>query len=571
MGLAGDLCLLIVAAWVAGLICHRLGLPIVLGYIAAGVTLSPYTWGPSVHSPDDVETLADIGVGLLLFTVGLEFPLPRLSQVGKVALLGAPLQVILTCLWGVAIGWAFGWPLLHGVWFGALLGLSSTAVVLRCLTQNGYMNTLSARVMIGILVLQDLCSVPMLVVLPRLGSAELSVLQLLKTLLVGILFVMFWLWMGRGWLPRAIAWVAGLKSREMFTLTILAAALGIGYSAWFFGLSLAFGAFLAGLVLAESDYGHQALADVTSLRDVFTLLFFASVGLLIEPHWLWAHAAPLTGLLVLAWGGKALILAAVVRSFGYGNVVPWAVATYLGQMGELAFVLARLGSDSGAVPDALYKLLIAVAAVSMTLTPLVATSTNALYITWRRVRPRSQARPLAPEPTAQSGHTIVVGYGRVGRLLAATLTALDLRVVVVEHREAPMRRAQEDGFEAIYGEADALPVLEAAGLHSCQNVILTFADAEAMDLALRTIREVTPDKPVLLRASSMEHLQLLQGRGERRTVLAEIEGALELTTECLEQLGRVPPSRGKMREVHYHELSTTRELVEKLRAELGAR
>lgn len=134
-----------------------------------------------------------------------------------------------------------------------------------------------------------------------------------------------------------------------------------------------------------------------------------------------------------------------------------------------------------------------------------------------------------------------------------------------------MRRAQEDGFEAIYGEADALPVLEAAGLHSCQNVILTFADAEAMDLALRTIREVTPDKPVLLRASSMEHLQLLQGRGERRTVLAEIEGALELTTECLEQLGRVPPSRGKMREVHYHELSTTRELVEKLRAELGAR
>lgn len=574
MGLAGDLCLIVVTAWLAGLLCQRAGLPIVLGYIAAGLALSPHTAGPTVVETHEVEMLADIGVALLLFTVGLEFPLPRLSQVGKVALVGAPVQVILTCGWGVLLGWAFRWETLHGLWFGALLSLSSTTVVLRCLDQNGYINTLSARVMIAILVLQDLCSVPILLIMPRLGVGGVSPLELLKVLALGALFVAFWLWMGKSWLPRAMAWVAGLGSREMFSLTVLAVALGIGYSAWWLGLSLAFGAFLAGLVLAESEYSHQAMSDVTPLRDLFTLIFFASVGMLIDPFWVWQNLRLLVPLITLAWAGKALIMAGVVRSFGYANVVPWAAALYMGQMGELAFVIARLGRQSGSVPEHLYQVLVAVAAVSMTVTPLVAAASNPAYRLWRNYRPRSAAAPLETEATTQQQHTIVVGYGRVGRLLVATLRSLDLPVVIVDNQEAFLRRAQEDGYEAVFGECDARPVLEAAGIHNCRNIIFTFNDPAALDLGLRAVRDMAPNTPVLIRAASPEHLRRLplEVGEQNRAVVAEIEGALEMAHQCLEQLGLhnldSQHALELIRQRHYrspNELETQEELVAVLR------
>lgn len=537
MGLAGDLCLIVLAAWLAGLLCHFVRLPLVLGYIAAGVALSPHTWGPHVAAHDEVEMLADVGVALLLFTVGLEFPLPKLSQVGKVALLGTPLQVLLTIGWGTVLAKVCGWPMLQGVWLGALLSLSSTAVVLRCLNQNGVQNTLSAGVMIGILVVQDLCSVPLLLILPQLGKEGSSYAVLLKTLLIGMLFVGFWLWFGRNVLPFGMRLLARQKNRELFALTVLAFGLGIGYSAHALGLSLAFGAFLAGLVLAESDYAHQALSDVGPLRDLFTLIFFASVGMLIDPHWVMTNAKLLIPLIAAAWFGKGMILAAMVRGFGYANVVPWACALYLGQMGELAFVIARLGMVAQSIPEFIYKVLITIAAVSMTLTPLVAPWTQPLYSLWRKLRPRKVDTLKPNVATSLENHTIVCGYGRVGKVVAATLLAMEMPFLITEIDEKALRRAEKDGHQVLYGDSFAVPVLEAANLHHARNVILTFADILSAELAVNAIYSLKSDAHIVARAAGRDDMEKLCHMGVSRVVVAEMEGALEMVHQCLDQLG----------------------------------
>lgn len=569
MGLAGDLCLIVLAAWLAGLLCHALKLPLALGYIVAGVALSPHTWGPTVAGTHEVEMLADVGVALLLFTVGLEFPLPRLSQVGRVALLGAPLQVVLTIFWGVILGRACGWTGLEGVWLGALLSLSSTTVVLRCLSQNGVLNTLSSQVMIGILVVQDLCSVPILLILPRLGQSGDSGLVIARTVVVGLVFVTFWLWFGKGWLPRGMSRLAASRSRELFSLSVLAFGLGIGYTAHLLGLSLAFGAFLAGLVLAESDYAHQALSDVSPLRDLFTLVFFASVGMLIDPSWLLTNARLLVPLIALAWIGKGLILALIVRAFGYANVVPWASALYLGQMGELAFVIARLGTQSGSLPPTLYKVLITLAAVSMMLTPLIAPWTQPIYSWWRRLRPRASTVPLAAPDCQLENHTIVAGFGRVGRVVATTLHALELPFVVTEMDERALRRAQEAGYPVVFGAASAAPVLEAAHLHRARNVILTFDVALDLELAVRAIHSLAPDVPIIARAPTIDKVEALCRLGVGRVVVAEMEGALEMVHQCLDQLGLSAPETQnfveEVRRQHYAALEGDEQLLRLLR------
>jgi len=563
------------AAWLAGLACHFLRLPLVLGYIVAGIALNPFTWGPVLAEGHDVEMLADVGVALLLFTVGLEFPLPKLSQVGRVALFGTPLSVVFTTAIGVILGHLYGWTLQQGIWLGALLSLSSTTVVLRSLSQNGVLNTLSSRVMIGILIMQDLVSVPLMLLLPQMGKSGNSSFTLLRTVVVGLVFVTFWLWSARTWLPKAMARLAAIRSRELFSLTVLASALGIGYTSHMLGLSLAFGAFLAGLVLAESDYSHQALSDMGPLKDLFTLFFFASVGLMIDPKWLLANIGLWGPLVIACWVGKGTILALLVRAFGYSNVVPWACALYLGQMGELAFVIARLGTQSGSLSQPTYKMLITIAAISMMLTPLVAPLTQPLYSAWRRLRPKASTVPLVDNAVKLSNHTIVCGYGRVGRVVASTLRALELPFVITECDENALRRAQQAGYPVVFGEASAAPVLEAASLHEARNVILTFGVPLDLELAVHAIHCLAPQVPVVARASTLEQIEHLSALGVSRVVVAEMEGALEMVHQCLDLLGlSVPETQSlveQIRRQHYALLAPEnddRALLEQLRRSL---
>ncbi|MDQ4002144.1 MAG: cation:proton antiporter, partial [Actinomycetota bacterium] len=363
MGIAGDIALILVAALLGGIIAQRLGLPLILGYILAGVLIGPHTAGPTVVEIHDIELLAEIGVALLLFTIGLHFPLDRLAPVKRIALIGTAIQMGLTILFGYALGRFFGLGWEEAVWFGALLSLSSTVVVLKTLSEQGVINTLSGRVMVGMLVVQDLAVVPLIILLPALGNITEGLSWFVDATLQAAVFVAVMALFGVRVFPWLMARVASWNSRELFLISVVAIGLGVGYVTYLFGLSFAFGAFVAGMVLSRSEYSHQALADVGPLRDVFAMLFFVSVGMLLDPAFLLENAATVAAVVVLVLVVKGLIFGGITRAFGYVNIAPLAVSLGLFQVGEFSFVIAREGINSGAISQGMYSVALTTAVV----------------------------------------------------------------------------------------------------------------------------------------------------------------------------------------------------------------
>ncbi len=292
MGIASDIILIIVAAFGFGLMLQRLGQPVILGYIAAGIALGPHTGavgGLAVTHIHDIEKLAEIGVALLLFALGLEFSIKDLKPVRRIALIGTPIQIVLTIALGYGIGHLTGLAWKDALWLGACISLSSTMVILKTLMNQGLMGTLSSRVMIGMLIVQDLAVVPLLIILPQLNDPAVGMSALGGAAIKAAAFIAGMLVLGTRLLPMLMGHIARLGSRELFLLAIAAIGLGIGYATHAVGLSFAFGAFVAGMVLSESEFGHQALSDIVPLRDLLGLLFYASVGILLDPSYLVAN------------------------------------------------------------------------------------------------------------------------------------------------------------------------------------------------------------------------------------------------------------------------------------------
>ncbi|MFA6032821.1 MAG: cation:proton antiporter [Myxococcota bacterium] len=384
MGITTDLVIIVVAAFIGGVLANRLGQPLVLGYILAGIVVGPYTGGVTVTDIHNIELLAEIGVALLLFALGLEFSFQKLRPIGKVALIGTPIQIILTIFFGFIAGKLFGLENLHALWLGALISLSSTMVVLRTLMNQGWLGTLSGRVMIGMLVVQDLAVVPMLIILPQLDDLTANFWTISLSFAKAAGFVAFMLLLGKRLLPWLMRRIAGWDSRELLVLATLTIGLGFGYATYHVGLSFAFGAFVAGMVLSESEFGHQALGDIVPFRDLFGLLFFTSVGMLLDPAFLQKNLTSVVLLVLVVIAIKGLIFAGVTRLFGYVNVVPLAAGLGLCQIGEFSFVLARVGITTEAIPNDLYLLVMNTAVVTMVLTPLISGQTGRIYTFWRQ-------------------------------------------------------------------------------------------------------------------------------------------------------------------------------------------
>ena len=289
MGIASDIIIIVVAALLGGVLAHHLKQPLILGYILAGVVVGPHTGGITVSDVHMIELLAEIGVALLLFALGLEFSLAKLKPVRHIALIGTPLQMLLTMAYGFLIGRWMGWEWVPSVWLGALISVSSTMVILKTLMNQGLLGTLSSRVMLGMLIVQDLAVVPLMIILPQLSHPETGLPILGLAAVKATLFLALMFLLGTRLLPRVMVYVVGWNSRELFLLSITAIGLGIGYITHLVGLSFALGAFVTGMVLSESDYSHQALSDIIPLRDIFGLLFFTSVGMLLDPSFLLSH------------------------------------------------------------------------------------------------------------------------------------------------------------------------------------------------------------------------------------------------------------------------------------------
>ena len=533
MGIAGDIALIMVAAFVGGLVARRLGLPLILGYILAGVIVGPNTGGFTVGNAHDIELLAEIGVALLLFTIGLEFPLSALAPVKKVALVGTPIQMLLTIALGYGIAFLLGLGWYEAVWFGALISISSTAIVLKTLTEQEVLGTLSSKVIIGMLVVQDLAVVPLLVLLPELGDVAEGLSALGIAALQAALFVGAMALFGTRVFPWLMGRVARLGSRELFLISVVATGLGVGYGTYVFGLSFAFGAFVAGIVLSQSDYSHQALADIGPLRDVFAMLFFVSVGMLIDVRFLWDSAPTILAIVLAVFVFKGVIFAGVVRAFGYVNIVPFAVGLGLFQVGEFSFLLARLGRSEGVISPSTYSIALTTAVVTMALTPLAARTAPPLYRRFRERFPAPSPKTMDLPGDDLSDHVVIVGFGRVGGFVARMLKRLDQPFVVVDVDPNKVEAAREEEIPLVYGDAAAEPVLEAANIRKARMVVLATSDAVGARLVVERTKALNPNARIVARSAGEEQLEDLGRLGVYEAVQPELEAGLELARQAL--------------------------------------
>ncbi len=541
MGITTDIIIIVLAAFCCGLVMQRLQQPLILGYIIAGILLGPHSGGFTISQTHEIELLAEIGVALLLFALGLEFSLKDLKPVKFIALIGTPIQIILTILFGYGIGTVLGWDWNTSLWFGAMISLSSTMVLLKTLMNQGWLGTLSSKVMIGMLIVQDLAVVPLIIILPQMSDPASGLSSLGSAAIKAALFLAAMLVLGTKLLPGILRHIAGIGSRELFLLAITAIGLGVGYATHEAGLSFAFGAFVAGMVLSESDYGHQALSDIIPLRDLFSLLFFASVGMLLDPAFLIEHWQQVATLVLLVGLGKGIIFATLAKLFRYGNVVPLAVGLGLFQVGEFSFVLARVGVATESISGELYNLILTTAVVTMILTPLISSQTARLYALKKKY---FRHEPLESVNIPQDGlhdHVVVAGAGRVGHRIAQVLQRLGVSFVLVELDQQRVEQAKAAGFPVVYGDGSQPIVLDALAIQSASLLVVTIPGIVIAQSIIKQTRKINKGIRVVARISDPDFFTVFKELRVNDLVYPEFEAGLEMTRQVLFHL-KLPPS-----------------------------
>lgn len=541
--LVADLVLAVFAAFVGGLVAQRLGQPVILGYLLAGVAIGPFTPGPTadIHA---VGILSEIGVAFLMFALGAEFSIAELRRLGRIGSVGGGLQIAGTMALGPLIAVALGLTFFQGIFLGALIALSSTVVVLKILMSRGELTALHGRVAIGMLIAQDLAVVPMVVVLPTIaggGDQLLTDLGMAGGKALGVLVAVYLV--GIRLVPWMLNRTAILQSRELFLLAIVALALGTALLTEAAGLSVAFGAFLAGLVVGESEYRTQVVAEVLPLRDLFASLFFVSVGMLINPATLVTQMAPIGLLTIAAVVGKVLIVTAVVLALGMPGRVALLTALSLGQIGEFSFVLARLGVGSGALTPELFDVTLGTALITITLTPFLVAAAPRLH-TWVVRLPllgHLFRDPVEPDKAAAAmrGHTVICGFGRIGRELADALDARGLRYLVVEYNPQIVGQLRALGTPVVYGDASNPAVLAHAHLESARLLAVLMPDAGAAELATRGARALAPRLDIVARGRNIDDVERLRRAGASAVVQPEFEAGVEVIHHTLQRYGIV--------------------------------
>ncbi|MCA2963116.1 MAG: cation:proton antiporter [Acidobacteriota bacterium] len=535
MGIAADFVLIVVAGLLGALLARALKLPLLVGYVAAGVVVGPHTGGPTVGQVREIELLAEIGAALLLFSLGLEVSLRDLQPVRRVALLGGALQVVLTIVAGATAGTGlFGMGAGESVWFGAMVALSSTMVVVKTLAAGGVTSTLASRVMIGILVVQDLSVIPMLIVLPQLQTPGAMLPKLAQSIALAAVSLALVVLLGTRLLPRLLRRILAWGSQELFLVAVVATGVGVGYAAHAVGFSFALGAFVAGIILSESEFSHQALSDLAPLRDIFGLIFFVTVGMLFDPAYVLQNPGSIALAVTLILLGKAIILGGITRLFGYVNMAPWIVGMGLAQIGEFSFVIARSGISSGSISKSTYDLALTCTVLTMAVSPLFASAAIPLG-RWARRRRKPAALPVAVAPPQSflEDHIIVAGYGRSGRAAARVLRAAGVPVLIVEFNYLLYRDLVADGFHGLWGDITTGEILHAANAARARVLLLTIPDHGTIYLALERAHRLHPSLAVVVRATREEHLVELRRHGVDTAVLPEFEGGVEMVRQAL--------------------------------------
>ena len=542
-----DLTLALGASAIGGYLAHRVRQPALLGYLATGLIIGPSGFG-LLDDVEQIQALAEIGIAFLLFALGVEFSLSELKRVREIALKGSFLQIGLTTLLVFTLTLMTGWATspLQGVFLGLVLSLSSTAVVLKTLTERGETNTVHGQIMLALLIAQDLALGLMLAILPVLDQPDAFWSTLGSALLKVSLFLGGAIVLGRWVVPRLIRHVAATESNELFLLTVVALCLGVAWITSWMGLSIEIGAFVAGLMIAEVEHSEHALGKVLPLRDTFACLFFASIGMLIDPQLVFNNLGIILSLVTLTMVGKAAIILPIVLRFGYSLKTAVVVSFGLNQIGEFSFVLALEGFNLGLISEQRYSLLLGTTALTLILTPLWI---NLTPIVVARLDQISLLQPylkrlgepkLLSVPEGIHDHVIVAGYGRVGQVLVNILLSKGYTVLVIENSEAAVQGLRNRNIPFVFGDADHELVLSKTHLEKAKALAIALPDPTSTRLLLQRALAKAPQLDVIARSHTNQEIDLLTQMGAKEVVQPEFEAALELGSHLLRTLGEHP-------------------------------
>jgi K+:H+ antiporter len=534
----------LVVAFIGGLLARRIGLPTIVGYMLAGIVIGPFTPG-FVGDPETISQLAELGVIFLMFGVGLHFSINDLWKVRSVALPGALIRMVLTTLLGFGLSQLWGWPITSGIVIGLAISIASTVVLLRGLTDNGLLNTPHGQAAVGWVVVEDLATVLILVFMPTLANTsngfDWGALGL--TLLKAAGFIILVLFAGTRLIPWLLLRIAHTRSRELFILAILTIALGIAIgAAELFGVSLALGAFVAGVVVNESPLSHQVGADVLPFREAFAVLFFVSIGMLVNPSYLLNNIGSILGLTGLIVVGKALLSLLLGFMFSWPARTTLVLAAGLSQIGEFSFILGQEGMGLGLLERNQYSLILAGALLSITLNTPMFRLIHPLE-KWLQQFPAlwkllDRHAPLPPQIEEEiENHVVIVGYGRVGRHIVSLLAQMGIPHLVVEADAERVEELDRRGVPSLYGDAANSEVLRHAGLGRARAIVVAGPDEDASELVVAAARDLAPGLPIIARATTEEGTKQLTQLGAQEVIHPELEGGLEIVRHTLLQLG----------------------------------
>jgi CPA2 family monovalent cation:H+ antiporter-2 len=543
-GVVASLAILLMAALVGGMIAHRLRQPIILGYLVIGAAIGPHALG-WVSDQGLVQSVATIGVALLMFTLGLEVSVAQLRQVGRVGLWGGVAQIALTAAAGLLVGrFGFGWTLAQSAVFGMGISLSSTMVCLKILMDRGEVDSAHGRIMVAILILQDISVVVLVLLESMLGASGQSPLWLL-TVAVGkaVVFVALAIAAGLWVVPWLLGNVGGVRTRELFLLTVVVLCLAAALGTSVLGLSVVFGAFIVGLVLRESRFASQVLAEVTPLRDVFATLFFVSLGMLLNLRFVADH-----WVLVLITVGavtaiKVGVVSGIVYLFGYNARIAVFSGFGLFQIGEFSFILAQTGINLGVVTEDFYSLIVASAIITMLLTPF-----SLGLISWLHRKTPLSTLPLLlngsakganslPESLQSSDTVLVAGYGRVGQNVARALRDARVPCVVIDIDPEVTYKSRCDRVPCIYGDASNMHVLSGLDMKKVKALVVTYPDPLAVAATVQAALKLNPGLRIVARVHRQEDVGRIQRLGAVELVSPEYEASVELVKRILSAEG----------------------------------
>jgi CPA2 family monovalent cation:H+ antiporter-2 len=551
-------------AWAFAALANRFKLPPIVGYLLAGIAIGPFTPG-FVADQHIASQLAEIGVILLMFGVGLHFSLADLLSVKAIAIPGAIAQIVCATLLGMALGLWLAWPIEGAVVFGLALSVASTVVLLRALQERRLVETERGRIAVGWLIVEDIAMVLTLVLLPALsgalegsaGAKPLDIFIALGTTATKIVaFAAIMLIVGKRVIPWILHYMAHTGSRELFRLTVLVIALGAAYeAAELFGVSFALGAFFAGMILSESALSQQAAQETLPLRDAFAVLFFVSVGMLLDPTILVREPIPVLITLLIIVLGKSLAAFGIVRGFGYSTPTALTVSASLAQIGEFSFILAGLGVSLALLPEQGRDLILAGAIISILLNPL-------LFALLDRVLERRERRGEVAEtaetgaarepihPTRLANHVVLIGHGRVGSAISAALTAKGAPLFVIEDNDDTVATLKKVGVEALIGNAADPAIIAAANLGEARCLLVAIPNAFEGGQVVQQARAINPELLIIARSHSEAEIEHLKKHGADLVVMGEHEIAkamLENIAQSQKANDRRPRRAGKER------------------------